>query len=150
MKYTKIFISEKCDVINIFRIWGTCSSSYEMHIPPKRRLTQRTTELSIQICLYRIWICQVCDYEEKVFLRCNALFFGESPTFRRNVLLTSGSNSRPTKNPAEAGCNLLQISCFSYSSVFKMKTIIYSETSGSPSYTAQHEYIASKGGVITE
>jgi hypothetical protein len=38
---------------------------------------------------------------------CNAVQFGESPTFRRNISpASSGWKSKPTKRPAEAGGKL--------------------------------------------
>jgi hypothetical protein len=44
------------------------------------------------------------NYEEHGLLGCNAVKFGENPTFRRNILPpTSGSKNDPSNKPTVAG-----------------------------------------------
>jgi hypothetical protein len=79
-------------------------------------------------------------FDEYGLLSCKAMYFGESPTFRRNIALRlSGSKTKPSKKPAKcrrqrelgfefAACFLL-VPCFVYYSVLTMKTKSFSKAS---------------------
>jgi hypothetical protein len=75
------------------------------------------------------------DCEEYRFLGCNIMYFGDGPTFRRNISSPcSWPKSRPRKKTADRAqlaSLLLLVSCFVYSSTLKMKAICSSETSRS-------------------
>lgn len=76
-------------------------------------------------------------------LGCNVVYFGENPTFRKNMLSpSSGSKRKPAKKPAEANLthsvkirsnigrhNLFY--CLTYSSILKTEAVSSSVTSGS-------------------
>jgi hypothetical protein len=113
-------------------LWVTCSSETSGDV-------QRTTRTYIPedrtLHTIGIEILQSTILKSTVFLNVISLFRREPDVSEEHISIF-GSNNEPIKKPAEAGCKLLLVSFFSYSSTLNNKTICSSETSGSPKYMA--------------
>jgi hypothetical protein len=67
------------------------------------------------------------SFEEYDFLGCNAVYFTECLTFRRNIVPpSSGSKSKRSKKPTEAGVKV----GLAYFLILKMEAICFSELHG--------------------
>jgi hypothetical protein len=82
-------------------------------------------------------------------LGCNALYFGDSPTFRRNILPASLCPKYKPNKPAVFGLFLLD-SCLAFLMILNLEPICSSETSGSvrpvrrcnPGNSTGHAYLS--------
>jgi hypothetical protein len=87
--------------------------------------------LEIKVCWVRSGVFTAVTMKvtkQYSLVGCDAVYFGENPTFRRNVQTqSSGSKSKSSKKPVEAGGKL----SVTYFSTLKMEAVCSSETSGS-------------------
>jgi hypothetical protein len=75
-----------------------------MHIHNPCDFCIKGSKLRHLYCFHVASSCIFSCYDYYCLLNCNAVLFGEFPTFRRNVYLPSSWSKRKTRNkPAEAG-----------------------------------------------